>query len=56
MTTILDLIIEEERHKREEEKFEQSLEHLYIEYPKFNVPKEKEENKSSLNVIEINLY
>jgi len=56
MTTILDLIIQEERHKREEEKFEQSLEHLYIEYPKLNVPQEKEENNRPFNVIEINLY
>ena len=56
MVTILDLIAEEERLEREENKFEQSLEHLYIEYSKLDVPQEKEENKSSLNVIEINLY
>ena len=56
MVTILDLIAEEERLRKEEEKFEQSLEHLYIEYSELNVPKEKKENNRSLNVIEINLY
>lgn len=60
MTSILDLIIEEERLKKEEEKFESSLEFLYIEAYKptntTNKNNEISDDKEPSRVIEINLY
>ena len=57
MTSILDLIIEEERIKKEEEQFESNLELLYIENykPTYTNNKTSDDKKPS-RVIEINLY
>lgn len=60
MTDILDLIIEEERTKKQEEQFESSLEFLYIEaYKPENTPytnNEISDDKEPSRVIEINIY
>ena len=60
MTDILDLIIEEERTKKQEEQFESSLEFLYIEaYKAENATytnNEISDDKEPSRVIEINIY
>jgi hypothetical protein len=60
MTDILDLIIEEERLKKQEEQFESSLEFLYIEaYKPENTTytnNEISDDKEPSRVIEINIY
>ena len=57
MTSILDLIIEEERIKKEEEQFESNLELLYIENYKPTYTNNKTSvDKEPSRVIEINLY
>lgn len=57
MTSILDLIIEEERIKKQEEQFESNLELLYIEnYKPTYTNNETNDDKEPSRVIEINLY
>ena len=57
MTDILDLIIEEERTKKQEEQFESNLELLYIEnYKPIYTNNETNDDKEPSRVIEINLY
>ena len=60
MTNILDLIIEEERLKKQEEQFKSSLEFLYIEaYKPENITYKNNkisDDKEPSRVIKINLY